>query len=134
MGYGRGFEWYSLLVGTQNNATDWTGFEHIIAAMDHFVLDRQAIIPMPDLSWRDVHGELVVIEIQSGKYHIFNEVGGLIWLAICEGSYLDDTLNKITKRFSVDAAVAAKELRFFVSELIKRGLLHIDSTLSEEKS
>ena len=91
--------------------------------MSTFTIKDKNYIPADDLSWSDVHGELVIIDAKTGDYHVMNEVGRVIWLAIVENCTTDQVINKIQSEFSVNKEDAEKDMIFFVNDLFKRNLL-----------
>lgn len=88
-----------------------------------FTLNCEQYIPSTKLTWREVHGELVAIDANSGEYHIFNPIGKLIWLSIDEGHAVSDILDKIEMEYNVKKEIAISDLNDFVVELCDRGLL-----------
>lgn len=91
--------------------------------MGGVTVDCKQYIPATDLSWSDVHGDLVVIDTRTGEYHVLNEVGRLIWLAITEEWTAEQALSKIQMQFSVSKETAEADLNTFVADLSGRGLL-----------
>ncbi|WP_186441018.1 PqqD family protein [Desulfamplus magnetovallimortis] len=76
-----------------------------------------------DLTWRDLNGELVVLNSKNGDYHMFNEVGRLIWLALVDNQNTSDIATSITESFEVDFDHALKDVQNFVHDIAQRGLL-----------
>lgn len=89
-----------------------------------FIINGKQYIPATDLSWSDVHGEHVIIDARTGEYHVLNEVGRLIWLAITEGGTAEQLLCMIQMEFSVSKETAEADLNTFVADLSGRGLLN----------
>ena len=40
--------------------------------------------PAEGITWRDIKGELIVLQLASGEYFSFNEIGRSAWLALAE--------------------------------------------------
>jgi len=91
--------------------------------MKTFNLNHKQYIPTTDLSWREVHGELVAIDSSNGEYHIFNSVGRLIWLSLAKGFSADEILVQIEMEYDVNKEKANSDLNEFVVDLCDRGLL-----------
>ena len=91
--------------------------------MSDVKLNDQKIKPNTDLSWQDVNGELVAIDINSGEYHIFNELGRLIWLGIVEGKGVEKISKQIIEQYDVNLEKADFEVKDFIGGLLQRGLL-----------
>jgi hypothetical protein len=89
-----------------------------------FSLDGQVLKPSGDLSWRDINGELVALNVKSGEYFVFNEVGRIVWLAIAEGKSSDDTVQKILGEYNAkEQAGVVVDVRRFVDGLLERKLV-----------
>lgn len=75
-------------------------------------------------SWRDVNNELVVLNLQSGEYFTFNNVGRLIWLAVNDGKTVDEITRSVMETFDVKTEEkAATDVTAFISNLLSEGLL-----------
>ena len=101
--------------------------------MSGFTLKEQLIKPCADFSWREVKGELVVINMKSGEYHIFNSVGSTIWLAITDGKNMNEILKDIVNRYNVALEKASIETNNFINNLLQQGLLERLNPKKEEK-
>ena len=76
------------------------------------------------LSWRDVNGELVALDVVTGEYHVFNDIGRLIWLAIAEEKTdMDALIQDITAAFDITADEIVNDIKSFVDDLTVRELL-----------
>ncbi len=88
-----------------------------------FTLFETQYILSADLSWRDVHGELVAIDKNTGEYHIFNAVGKLLWEHIVENYSVAEILQKIIRRYDVGSDRAESDFKKFVEDLKSRKLI-----------
>jgi hypothetical protein len=89
-----------------------------------FTLDGHVLKPNGDLSWRDINGELVALNVKSGEYFVFNEIGRIVWLAIAEGRNTDGTVKQILDEYDAkehDGVVS--DVRKFVDGLLERKLV-----------
>ncbi len=81
------------------------------------------IKPCAEITWQDVNGGLVAINVDSGEYHIFNDVGHLIWLAIAEGKSNEEIVKQIIAQYNVREEKALSDLRDFIDDLTLRKLI-----------
>ena len=77
----------------------------------------------PNLATRDIHGELVVVDMHSGAYHVFNEVGGIIWKGLAAAREPADILLELTGTFAVEAPQIKADFDRFIDQLKSIGLL-----------
>ena len=87
-------------------------------------LELEHYVPSANLSWREVHGELVAINADNGEYHIFNSIGKLVWLSMEEGQNVEYILDQIQVSYNVDRDTALADLNEFIVDLFERKLLN----------
>jgi len=76
------------------------------------------------LSWRDVNDELVALDVVTGEYHVFNDIGRKIWLHIAENQTdMESLVAGIKKEYDTQAHDVAADIVDFVNDLLDRGLL-----------
>ena len=85
--------------------------------------NEYVIKPCAELTWQNVNGDLVAINVDSGEYHIFNDVGHLIWLAIAEGKSNEEIVKQIIAQYNVREEKAISDLRDFIDDLTQRKLI-----------
>ena len=76
-----------------------------------------------DLDWRQVEGELVVLDLRESRYLAINRTGRALWAALAEGATRDELIESLVEDFDIDHARAAADVDAFTSELDSRGLL-----------
>lgn len=74
-------------------------------------------------SWRDVNNELVVLNLQSGEYFTFNDVGRLIWLSVNDGKPVGDITRLVVEQYATTEDKAQNDVKAFISNLLTEGLL-----------
>ena len=74
-------------------------------------------------SWRDVNNELVVLNLQSGEYFTFNNVGRLIWLAVNDGKTVDEIMRSVVDQYATTEDKALTDVKAFIGNLLSEGLL-----------
>lgn len=74
-------------------------------------------------SWRDVNNELVVLNLQSGEYFTFNNVGRLIWLSVNDGKTVDEITRSVMEQYATTEEKAVADVKAFIGNLLSEGLL-----------
>lgn len=75
------------------------------------------------LSWRDVNDELVALDVVTGEYHVFNDIGRKIWLYIADSNTdMDALVAVIMNEYDAQADDVKADIRDFVNDLLQRGL------------
>jgi hypothetical protein len=85
--------------------------------------DSRLTLRDADLDWREVEGELVVLDLRESRYLAINRTGRLLWGALVEGATRDQLINRLVDGFSVERNQAAADVDSFTAELESRGLL-----------
>jgi hypothetical protein len=75
------------------------------------------------LEWREVNGEVVVLDIADSVYLSVNKTGSVLWPALVRGATSDELIQILRDSFSIDEAAAERDVDAFVSELTTRGLI-----------
>ncbi len=76
-----------------------------------------------DLDWREVEGELVVLDLRESRYLSINRTGRVLWGALVEGATRDQLIDRLVDGFDVDRDQAAADVDAFADHLESRGLL-----------
>lgn len=79
--------------------------------------------PAPDVIFRDLEGEAVLLDLASGRYFGLNPVGTRIWLLLDAGSTVDAVVAAIAEEFEADPGEVARDVDELVTELAARGLV-----------
>lgn len=80
-----------------------------------------------DAVFRELDGEAVVLNLQSGTYFGLDTVGTRIWQLIAQYGLLSTVRDALLEEFEVEAEAAARDLTSLVTELADRGLVEIDA-------
>ncbi len=83
------------------------------------------------LIWREVNGELCVIELESGKYHIFNDIAREIWDALESKKDIEEIAALITDHFVIGIEEARKDISDFLNRLVQIGLISTNANTTE---
>jgi len=95
------------------------------------MMEKNAFSISERLIWREVNGELCVIELESGKYHIFNDIARKIWEALELKKDLDEIAALITDQFVIGFEEARKDVTDFINNLLKIGLISTNANTTE---
>jgi hypothetical protein len=76
-----------------------------------------------DLDWREVEGEVVVLDLRESRYLAINRTGQVLWEALAKGATNDELIERLVEAGGIERARAAADVDAFTAELDSRGLL-----------
>lgn len=76
-----------------------------------------------EIDWREVEGELVVLDLRESRYLAINRTGQVLWTALASGATKDILVERLIEAFGIDRARAVADVEAFTGELDSRGLL-----------
>jgi hypothetical protein len=79
--------------------------------------------PNPDVLFREIEGECVLLDLGSGTYFGLNEVGTRIWNLLREGLPEERITEIIAAEFDGDAATIRADVRHLLADLESRRLI-----------
>ena len=82
----------------------------------------------PDVVFREIEGEAVLLELESGTYFGLNAVGTRIWSLIQERDSLRSVLDAMTAEYDASPEMLERDLLRLSAELCAKGLARVDST------
>jgi hypothetical protein len=82
-----------------------------------------AIQLSPEVLFKHLGDEAVLLDLESGQYFGLNEVGSRIWQLIPAHGYLGTIRDHLVKEYDVQADRAWHDLETLVAELMRRGLI-----------
>lgn len=77
----------------------------------------------PAVVTREVGGEMMLVDLDSGTYFGLNDVGGRLWQLLDEGQPLGQACAQLLNEFEVDRDQLECDLTALVGELVERKLL-----------
>lgn len=78
----------------------------------------------PDLAWRTIDGEVVILKIKTTTYYSLDPVGSFIWSSLDAASRSrEDLLQVILGEFEVDRETADRDLGELLEDLVREELL-----------
>lgn len=81
--------------------------------------------PRESVLFRDLAGEAVLLELDSGTYFGLDEVGTSFWNELVSRESLDAAVGALQQEYDVASETLRKDLCEFVEVLLARGLLQI---------
>jgi hypothetical protein len=77
----------------------------------------------PDVVFRDLEGEAVILDLASGRYFGLNAVGTRIWALLDAGTPIDRIVGTIAAEYEADPEQVARDVNALIDELVSRGLV-----------
>lgn len=94
--------------------------------MSQITLQSQVSIPS-HVMHRDLDGENVILDMQSGKYFGLNAVGARMWALMAEHGQLATVLQMMLSEYAVPPERLEADLLTLVDKLASRGLVELHS-------
>ena len=95
--------------------------------MDSIFPKNGSILPHPDVVWREVDGEVVLLNVVTGQYFGLDPVGSQVWMLLQsagpKGLNLQGLCGLVTAQFEVDSTTADRDISALISELLTQQLL-----------
>jgi hypothetical protein len=77
----------------------------------------------PDVVWKDVGGEIVLIHLETNQIHELSRTGARLWALLDEGKSVGEAETILMEEFSVDEETVRTETDALIEELIRRRLI-----------
>jgi hypothetical protein len=71
----------------------------------------------PDIVWRAVADEVVVLDTRSSQYSSLNESGAVLWARLSDGATVADLVAELCQHYEVDEGTAARDVEVFLEAL-----------------
>ena len=75
----------------------------------------------PDVSWRSIEGQAVLVHNRLGEIMVLNEVGTFIWERLEDGT--EEVSEAVAAEFAVEPEVARQDFEDFIQELLESNAL-----------
>jgi hypothetical protein len=85
-------------------------------------LNQRAIVPDAVIT-RELDGETILLNLDTGIYFGLDPVGTDVWRAIVAGGSLEDALGRVQSEYDVEPVVLRNDFVRLVDELLAKGLL-----------
>ncbi len=97
------------------------------------ILSTRVSIP-EQVFFRDLGGEAVLLELATGRYYGFDEVGTRMWLLLREHGEVKVALDALTREYQVPEGELRQDLLEFVDSLASRRLLDLHERKPESNN
>jgi hypothetical protein len=85
--------------------------------------ERRLRLRADAVDWREVDGQVVVLDRAGSVYLAVNAAGAALWPAIVEGATRGQLVETLLTTFDVERPRAERDVDAFVASLSERGLL-----------
>jgi hypothetical protein len=85
--------------------------------------DERIRLRTGDLSWREVEGEAIILDLASQSYLSLNGTGLTLWQALEDGATAAELGERLIERHGATREEAARDVAAFVTDLRERNLL-----------
>lgn len=75
------------------------------------------------LSWQEIDGELVILDLKSSVYLSTNKSGAFLAKALTDERTADELIDALVDEYGIARERAASDANAFVGELMRKGLL-----------
>ncbi len=84
---------------------------------------QSRVVRNPDPIAEPVDDELVMADIDAGKYYGFNEIGAAIWVGLEKAVTVADLCARLCETYDVSPEECSRQVLAFLGELEKRKLV-----------
>ena len=85
---------------------------------------RAETVSIPDtILWQEIGEEIVILDLDAGRYRSLNDVGSAMWRALDECPDVAAAHAQLCERYEVDPEVLREDLAAFVERLVELELL-----------
>jgi Coenzyme PQQ synthesis protein D (PqqD) len=77
----------------------------------------------PDVVFRDLEGEAVILDLSSGTYFGLNEVGTRVWRLVDEGRDSSQIVEIVAAEYAADRETIARDVERLLDDLRSRRLI-----------
>jgi len=75
------------------------------------------------LNWREIDGEVVVLDVEQSHYLNLNPTGSVLWLMLAEGATERQLIERLLQEFDVDEPTARDDVLAFLADCRENDLL-----------
>jgi hypothetical protein len=81
----------------------------------------------PDIAYRKINDEIFVVDSKNSYLHKIDSVGSFIFEKIKDGLDEEKIVKELVESYDVDFEVAFSDVKEFIEELIKKGIIEKDA-------
>ena len=75
------------------------------------------------LNWREIDGEVVVLDIERSHYLNLNPTGCVLWLMLADGATEAGLVQRLTEEFDIDQQTAHRDVEAFLTACRENDLI-----------
>ncbi|MEF3279871.1 MAG: PqqD family protein [Elusimicrobiota bacterium] len=76
-----------------------------------------------NIVWREIDGEIFIIDSINERIHELNETASLIFRLINKNKKIPEIVDIILDKYEIDRKTCENDLKYLLSEFIKRGII-----------
>ena len=76
-----------------------------------------------DVEWREIEGEIVVLDLRRSTYLAVNRIGALLWPRLAAGATRSALVQRLVDEFDLEPLTAESDVDGFLQELRDQELL-----------
>jgi len=81
----------------------------------------------PELIWRLLDGEVVIVSPATGEIRVLNQVGAAIWQQLVTGSQVEEITKTLVQQYALSPQQAEADVCAFLDDLTNRELITWES-------
>ena len=81
----------------------------------------------PSVIYRELAGEVVLLNLQSGVYYGLDAVGSRVWQLLMQSRGVDDVCATLLDEYDVSAEAVRADVQRLIGELSEKGLVILES-------
>jgi hypothetical protein len=86
-------------------------------------LNQEIRLRREDLEWRELEGEIVVLDLRRSTYLAVNRIGALLWPRLLGGTTRDSLVQTLVEDFGLASPEAESDVSVFLQQLREQELL-----------
>ncbi len=90
-----------------------------IAMADVVVQGKESIVS-------DMNGDMVMLNIHTGKYYNLGTIGGEIWNAIGTPTVVSELIHRLECEYDVEQAECEEQVLSYLHQLLSEGLIELE--------
>jgi coenzyme PQQ synthesis protein D (PqqD) len=85
--------------------------------------EQRMTLKMDDLTWREVHDELLVLDMATATYLTLNGSAKVLWQHLADGATVSELVGALVDRYRITPERAEADVRDFLEVLEERSFL-----------
>ena len=73
--------------------------------------------------WRNIDGEIILLNLASGHYYTLNKTGSFIWNVFVENKTSQEAAEKLADQFNIPSKTAKEDVLYLIVMLEKEDLI-----------